>query len=71
MLIAIALLDPTIKLEKRPPSTKVEIILLNASMTITKRRGDKWSPCLRPCELLKKPDEVPFTKIEKGTKEIQ
>jgi hypothetical protein len=48
-----------------------KIILLKASTTITKRKGDKGSPYLRSRELLKKPNRLPFTKTEKRTKEIQ
>jgi hypothetical protein len=41
MLIAPPLLDLAMKPDKRPPSTKAEIILLNASITITNRKG-QW-----------------------------
>jgi len=69
-LIVPLLLDP-IKPDKRPPFTRAKIILLNTSITITKKMGDIGSPCLRPQELLKKLDGVPFTKIEKRIDEIQ
>jgi hypothetical protein len=38
---------------------------------MTNRRGDRASPYLCPQELLKKPDRVPFTKMEKHTEEKQ
>jgi hypothetical protein len=46
-------------------------ILLRASITMINKRGDRGSPCLSPRELLKKPDGVPLTKIEKRAEEIQ
>jgi hypothetical protein len=64
-------LDPTENPKRRPPLTMAESILLKASITITKRNGDKGSPYLKPRELLKKLDGLPFTKTEKRTEEIQ
>jgi hypothetical protein len=48
--------------EKKPLSIVVVIILLKASMTTTKRKGNRGSLCLNPWVLLKKPAEEPFTK---------
>jgi hypothetical protein len=64
-------LDPTEKLEIKPPSTTTKSILLKASITITKRKCDKGSPSLKPWELLKKQDGLSFTKTKKRTKKIQ
>jgi hypothetical protein len=64
-------LEPTEKPERKPLSTVAVIILLKASMTLTKRKGDSGSSCLNPRELLKKPAEEPFTKIEKRTEDMQ
>jgi hypothetical protein len=47
------------------------IILLKASMTIVKRKGDSGFPYLNPRELLKKPTGEPFTKTEKRIKDMQ
>jgi hypothetical protein len=41
-------LEPTEKLERKPLSTVAMIILLKASMTMMKRKGDRGSPCLNP-----------------------
>jgi len=38
---------------------------------MTNNNGDKGSPCLKPRELLKNPDGLSFTKIEKRIKKIQ
>jgi hypothetical protein len=57
--------------ERKPPSIAVEIILLKASIIITKRKGDKGFPCLRPGKLPKKLDGVLFAKTEKCIEEIQ
>ena len=43
MLRAPTYLDPTKKLENRPPFAIAEIILLDASMTIANNKGDKGS----------------------------
>jgi hypothetical protein len=64
-------LDPIEKLEKKPPLIEAESILLKVSITITKRKDDKESHCLKPRELLKKLDGLPFTKMEKCTEEIE
>jgi hypothetical protein len=40
-------LDPTENPERRPPLTVAESILLKASITITKRNGDKGKGMLR------------------------
>jgi hypothetical protein len=61
-------LDPTEKLEIKPPSTTTKSILLKASITITKRKCDKGSPSLKPRELLKKQDGLLFTKTKKAPK---
>jgi hypothetical protein len=70
MLIRSPLLDSIVKPDRKPPTSKAEIILFNASITITKRKGDNGSLCLMPRELLKMPNKVPFTKTEKHTEEI-
>jgi hypothetical protein len=54
MLRVPTFLEPTKKLEKRPPFTIAKIILLNVSITITNRKEDNGSPCLKPRDLLKK-----------------
>jgi hypothetical protein len=64
-------LEPTEKPERKPLSTVAVIILLKASMTLTKRKGDSGSPYLNPQELLKKPAGEPFTKTEKQTEDMQ
>jgi hypothetical protein len=64
-------LDPTEKPSKSPPSTVVDIILIRASITITKSRGDNESLYLKPLVLLKKLEGTPFIKTEKRTVEIQ
>jgi hypothetical protein len=61
----------TKKPERKPPSIAVEIILLKASIIITKRKGDKGFTCLRPRKLPKKLDGVLFAKTEKCIEEIQ
>jgi hypothetical protein len=48
--------DPTKRPERKPSSTVAEINLLKSSITITNRKDDKESPCLKPRELLKKPE---------------
>lgn len=48
----------------KPLQIKVEFILLNTSMTITIRRENKRSHCLRPWDLLTKPTRLSFTKTE-------
>lgn len=63
--------SPTKNPDMKPPSTTSEIILLNASITKTKRSGDRGSSCLNPHELLNKPFGVPFPNIEKKGVEIQ
>jgi hypothetical protein len=45
--------------------TAVEIILPNTFITMTNNNGDKGSPYLRPQELLKKGEGVPYTKPRK------
>jgi hypothetical protein len=54
MLSTSKFLDPTEKLERRPPLTKAKSILLKASMTMTNNNEEKRYPCLKPLELLKK-----------------
>ena len=46
-----------------PLWTKSPTYLPRQSAIITKRMGDKGSPCLRPQEGLKKWEEPPLTKI--------
>jgi hypothetical protein len=70
-LKAPSFLDPTKKLDKRPPIIIPEMILLNAPITITNNKGNKGSPFLKPQELLKKFIGVLFTNIKTHTEEIQ
>ena len=49
----------TLKPESKLCETARVIILLRASITIAKRRGDRGSPCRIPRELPKKPTKVP------------
>jgi hypothetical protein len=70
-MLTLECLDPTKKHERNPALIVAESILLKASITITKRKGDKGSPCLKPRELLKKPNRLPFTRTKKHTEEIQ
>jgi hypothetical protein len=53
-----------IELDNKPPLIVVEIILPNASITMTNSEGDRWSPFLKLRELLKNHVEVLFTKVE-------
>jgi len=62
---------PHRKFREKTPLTMAESILLQASIIITKRNDDKWSPYLKPRKIIKKPDGLPFTKREKNTEEIQ
>jgi hypothetical protein len=62
---------PTKKPDNNPLRSAAEINLLNASITMTNIKRDKWSPCLKPRELLKKPIGELFTKTEKHTEKIQ
>jgi hypothetical protein len=57
--------------KKKKKKIETVNILLRASITMINKRGDRGSPCLSPRELLKKPDGVPLTKIEKRAEEIQ
>lgn len=50
---------------------QLEIILLKASITKLNSGGDRELPYLKPCELLKKPIGVQFTKIKKQGVKIQ
>jgi hypothetical protein len=50
------------------PFTKVEIILLKASITIRKSKRDNISPYLKLQELPKKRNEVPFINTESALK---
>jgi hypothetical protein len=54
---------PHQKLKIKPPFPAAAIIGLKASITITKRMGERG--CLRPRELLKKPLGVSLIMIEK------
>ena len=65
MLSEPELASPTENPDMNPPSTAPEIILLKASITKTKRRGERGSPCLRPLDGLKGLDGEPLTKIDK------
>jgi hypothetical protein len=64
MLTTPECLGPIEKLERKPPLTVAESMLLKASITITKRKCDKGSPSFKPRELPKKPNRFPFTKTE-------
>jgi hypothetical protein len=48
MLTTPAGFNPTEKPKRRPSSTFAESILLKVSITITKKKGDKGSPWLKP-----------------------
>jgi len=52
-------------------STVTNIILLDASITITNNKGNNESASLHPCELIKKPDEKPLTRMENRTVAMQ
>ena len=52
------------------PST-LNIILLNTSTTMVKKKTDKGSPCLSPLIALTQPLAFPFTRIAKVTKDKQ
>lgn len=56
--------SPTEKPAIKPFLTTTEIILLKASIIITKRNGDRGSLCLSPREPLKKLFGLPLIKIE-------
>jgi hypothetical protein len=71
VLTTLECLEPTEKPEKKPSLAVANNILLNSSMKITKRKGEKGSSCLNPRELQKNLDGLPFTKTEKRTDEIQ
>ena len=47
--------------------TTLSNILPRASMTKTNNKGDKWSACLNPLKLSKKPHGEPLIRIEKQT----
>ena len=64
-------IPPKEKPEIKLPSLALSNILLRASITITNKGGAKWSPCLNPHELWKKPLGLPFTSTEKRIVEIQ
>jgi hypothetical protein len=59
------------KPEKRLRLIKALAILLKASITITKRNGERESPCLTPLELLKKPAGEPLINTKNEVGEIQ
>jgi len=71
MLTTPEFLDPIEKPGRKTPLTVAESILLKTSIIITKRKGDKGFPCLRPGKLPKKLDGVLFAKTEKCIEEIQ
>jgi hypothetical protein len=58
-------LEPTSNPARSPQLVAQSIKRLKVSMTMTKSKGDKGSPCLRPLELGKKPCGLPLIRIEK------
>ena len=60
----------TLQAVKKPPFTALFTRQQSASIAITNKYGKRGSPCLKPLELWKKPEEVPLTKIENLVVEI-
>lgn len=50
---------------KKLPLIAASINLLKASITRTKNKAERWSPCLNPHEFLKNPTGEPFINMEK------
>lgn len=62
---------PTLKPVRYLPWTARSIILLKASITITKGKGDRGSPCLKPLVLPKKPLGQPLMSTKNRIVEMQ
>ena len=60
---------PTLMPSNRHLSSALNIILLNTSVTIVNRKGDRGSPCLNPLFALTHPLAFPSTKIVKETED--
>jgi hypothetical protein len=54
--------------KKNPPFAEAKIILLETSITMTNKKENKGSPCLKPHKKLKIPMAELFTKIENTPK---
>jgi hypothetical protein len=64
-------LAPTEKPVMSPLFIEALITLLNASMAITNKKGERESPCLTKRKLSKKPEEDLLIKTKNRTDEMQ